>query len=310
MSHRVSLAVDQPLDLDASLDSGQSFRWRRDDAEPGAWLGVLEGRVVRLRRTRDGVEAEVERDAGLPAEEAASRLVAYFRLDDDLPAIQRALAGDPHVAAGIDSFPGLRILRQDPWEILAGFILSSTSNIPRIARTMELLASELGEEARLGGARRHTFPPPEAVAEAGEGRLRELRCGFRAAYLAAAADAVATGRLPLYELRGAPYGEAAAALTALPGVGPKIADCVMLFSLDRAEAFPVDLWVRRAVVDYYGLDPKISYDGVRAWAWERFGANAGYANQYLFWHIRQTRRPMIAAALTKPLPPKGGAPPA
>ncbi|MCE2469790.1 MAG: 8-oxoguanine DNA glycosylase [Dehalococcoidia bacterium] len=303
MTLRVSLAIDQPLDLDASLDSGQSFRWRRDDAEPGAWLGVLEGRVVRLRRTRSGVEAEVEPEAGLSAEEIATRLTAYFRLDDDLPAIQRALAADPHVTAGIVVFPGLRILRQDPWEILAGFILSSTSNIPRIARTMELLASSLGEEARLGGVRRHAFPSPEAVAEAGEGRLRELRCGFRAAYLAAAADAVAAGRLPLHELRGAPYAEAAAALTALPGIGPKIADCVMLFSLDRAEAFPVDLWVRRALVDHYGLDPKLSYDSVREWAWERFGANAGYANQYLFWHIRQTRRPMIAAGLTQPLEP-------
>ena len=308
MSRRAWLAVDQPLDLDASLDSGQSFRWRRDDAEPGAWLGVLEGQVVRLRRTHSGVEAEVEQEGGLSAEDITSHLAAYFRLDDDLSAVQRALAADPHVAAGIDAFPGLRILRQDPWEILAGFILSSTSNIPRIARTMELLAFALGEEVRLGGVRRHVFPSPEAVAEAGEARLRELRCGFRAAYLAAAADAVASGRLPLRQLRGVPYAEAAGALTALLGVGPKIADCVMLFSLDRTEAFPVDRWVRRSLVELYGLDPKLADDGVRTWAWERFGANAGYANQYLFWYIRQTRRPMIAAGLTKPLPPTGGAP--
>ena len=303
MTLRARLAVDQPLDLDASLDSGQSFRWRRDEAEEGAWLGVLEGRVVRLRRTGSGVEAELESGGGITAERVATGLRDYLRLDDDLAAIQRALAADAHVAAGIEAFPGLRILRQEPWEILAGFILSSTSNIPRIARTMELLASTLGEEARLGGARRYAFPSPEAVAEAGEGRLRELRCGFRARYLAAAADAVASGRLPLGELRGAPYGEAAAALTALPGVGPKIADCVMLFSLDRMEAFPIDLWVRRALVEHYGLDATLSYDGMREWAWERFGANAGYANQYLFWHIRQTRRPMIAAGVTQPLPP-------
>jgi N-glycosylase/DNA lyase len=281
------LRVDQPLDLPTTLAGGQCFRWRSDDGE--RWTGVIGDDIVRLRRVPEGVA--IESAPTLPAEIAES-IAAYLRLDDDLPAIQSRMGSDPHVRRGIDQYPGMRIMRQDPWETLAGFILSSTSNIPRISRTMELLADAFGEVRELDGTvRRHTFPLPGALAEAGEARLRELGCGFRAPYLARAADAIASGDLRLDALRSAPYEEARARLTALHGVGDKIADCAMLFSLERSEAFPTDRWVRRVVVERYGLPEKASYDAVRRWAWDRFGADAGYANQYLFWSVRQATRP-------------------
>ncbi len=184
----------------------------------------------------------------------------------------------------------MRLMRQEPWETLAAFILSSTSNIPRIARTVELLADTFGEPRTLGAITRNTFPRPGVLAEAGEEQLRALGCGFRAPYLARAAAAVADGTLALGALRGAPYADVHAALTALHGVGDKIADCAMLFSLERLEAFPADRWVRRVLVDWYGLPANVSYDGTRTWAQERFGSDAGYANQYLFWNIRQASR--------------------
>lgn len=299
MSVVALLRVDQPLDLDVTLDSGQAFRWRRRD--DGAWFGVVRGAIWRLRQTSAGIGIKASAE---PSEGILAAVASYLRLDDDLPAIQAALAVDEHIREGIRAYPGLRILRQEPWEALAGFILSSTSNIPRIARTMELLADELGEPLELGDTRRNSFPTPEAMAAAGEQGLRDLRCGFRARYLAAAADAVLSGDLALDTLRGASYDDTLSALAALPGIADKIADCVMLFSLDHMEAFPVDRWIHRALAEWYGMDEKFDYAKMRAWASERYGAWAGYANQYLFWRIRQTRRPMIGAGLTKPLAPR------
>ena len=277
------LSVDQPLDLAVTLSGGQAFRWR--EGEGGSWAGVLGGDVVRLSRVDGGVEIE---SAPAAPEALTGAVRAYLRLDDDLPSVQAELRRDRRVREGIDAYPGLRLLRQEPWETLAGFILSSTSNIPRISRTIELIATSFGEPRSLSGATRHTFPPPAVLAEAGEGALRALGCGFRAPYLVTAARAVATGELPLEALRGAAHDDAAAALTALHGVGDKIADCVMLFSLDRLDAFPIDRWVLRALTDWYGVG-KLNYAGARSWALRRFGANAGYANQYLFWRRRQSR---------------------
>jgi N-glycosylase/DNA lyase len=281
------LSIDQPLDLTSTLACGQCFRWRVDD--DGAWNGVIGRDVVRLRMSGNALQIE---SSPTPPAEIAESVLAYLRLDDDLPAIQAALSVDPHAAEAIQNYSGLRLLRQDPWETLAGFILSSTSNIPRISKTVELLADTFGDAVEIDDVRRHTFATPAALAEAGEGRLRELGCGFRAPYLAGAATAVASGELRLDLLRGAPYEDVLPQLTALHGVGEKIADCAMLFSLDRLDAFPADRWVRKVLVDYYDLSPKITYDGARQWAWDRFGANAGYANQYLFWNARQSTRPM------------------
>ena len=276
----VALHLSQPLDLATTLSSGQAFRWRTDGA--GGWTGVLDGELVRLRQ--DGRELLVESEAGVSM---ADRVLAYLRMDDDLPAIQARLCADQNVALGIQAYQGLRVLRQDPWETLAAFILSATSNIPRIARTVEAIATSYGDEVSMEGLTRHAFPSPERLAEAGEEALRRLGCGFRAPYLASAAQAVASGALRLNELRGRPYGEVAGALTALHGVGEKIADCVMLFALDRPEAFPVDRWVRRAMEQWYGIGPLKRYADARDWAQAKFGADAGYANQYLFWRSRQ-----------------------
>ena len=281
------LPIGQPLDLTSTLAGGQCFRWRQDDQ--GRWHGVIGEDIVRLSMTDDGLV--IESSPTSPAEIAES-IVSYMRLDDDLTAIQKRLSSDQTVRQGIEHYPGMRIMRQEPWETLAGFILSSTSNIPRISGIMESLAETFGTIVSLPGLERTTFPSPDVLAEAGEDRLREMRCGFRAPYLAGAAHAVASGDLSLGELRGAPYQEVLKELTSLHGVGEKIADCVMLFSLDRSEAFPADRWVRKVLTEWYDLPLNVTYDGARQWAWNRFGSDAGYANQYLFWYARQSIRPM------------------
>ena len=278
------LLFDQPLDLATTLHSGQVFGWRW---EGGWWNGVVGGHLVLLRRRRYGLEY---RTSLRPAGALAPALWRFLRLDDDLPAIQEELGRDPLVAEAIAQHPGLRLLRQDPWECLTAFICSTHSNIPRIAGIMERLSATYGEAVSMRGLTRHGRPGPEALADAGEARLRELGLGYRARYLAASAAMVASGQVDLESLRDAPYAEAHEALRMLPGVGEKVADCVLLFSLDKLEAFPIDRWVRRAMEEWYLGDVKLNYQAMETWAQGRFGPMAGYAQQYLFYRRREVGR--------------------
>ena len=278
------VAVDQPLDLPLTLESGQAFRWHNDG---GVWSGFIEGRLLTLERDVDGLHVTFD-PATLPNAERAVR--DYFRLDDDLPAIYAQLCEDERLSAAVYRHWGLRILRQDPWECLIAFICSQNSNIPRIAKMQETLANTLGEETSLGTLTRRAFPTPSALASAGETRLRELGLGYRAKYVAPTAEAVASGGLNLFALRAAPYEDAKAALVALPGVGEKVADCVLLFALDQLDAAPIDRWVRRALEDWYLDGQRLSYRDLWAWTRDSFGPYAGYAQQYLFFRRRETAR--------------------
>ena len=278
------VAVDQPLDLPLTLESGQAFRWHNDD---GVWSGFIEGRLLTLERDDSGLRVTSDPQTH---PDAAQAVASYFRLDDDLPAIYAQLCEDERLAAAVRQHWGLRILRQDPWECLIAFICSQNSNIPRIAKMQETLASTLGGEATLGTLTRRSFPTPEALASAGEQRLRELGLGYRARYVAGTAEVVASGGLDLPQLRSAPYDDAKAALLALPGVGEKVADCVLLFALDHLDAAPIDRWVRRALEDWYLDGQRLRYAELLAWTQNTFGPYSGYAQQYLFFRRRETAR--------------------
>jgi N-glycosylase/DNA lyase len=281
----MQLDVDQPFDLASSLDSGQAHRWRRE----GDWhWGVVQGNLVRIRQTRTATGAgqgnTVEfRCAPGPEAALAPLLRTYFRLDDDLPAIYGHIRQDPRVAGMVDRYPGLRLLRQEPWECLIAYICSANNNIPRIHQMMEKLADSYGDPIALDGQVRHAFPSPQGLAQVGELELRRLGLGFRARYLAPAARLVAEGALDLEALARAPYQEAKARLMECPGIGPKIADCVLVFSLEKLEAFPIDVWVRRALGEWYFPGQKTPTDRVLLeWAHGHFGRYAGYSQQYLF----------------------------
>ena len=279
----MELAVDQPFDLAASLLGGQAHRWQRE----GDWFsGVIQGELVLIRQQGQAVEFQ---SSPSDAETLTPRIREYLRLDDDLDAIYADITRDENVAAQVSRYPGLRVLRQEPWECLVAYICSANSNIETIHRNMERLSEEFGSPLTLNGHRRHTFPVPTDLAESGETELRRLKLGFRAPYVLQAAVAVAERRLDLDYLVSAPYPEAKAELMQCKGIGDKIADCIALMSLEKLEAFPIDVWVRRALADWYFPNQKTPTNrALLEWAQAYFGRYAGYANQYLF-HGRRLR---------------------
>jgi N-glycosylase/DNA lyase len=267
------------IDLDSTLYSGQAFRWRFTER---GHCGVLEDDMLFINLTGGGVDLQ---SAPSGPEYVFPRLASYLRLDDNLAAIQHEIDVDSRVHRAIESYRGLRLLRQDPWECLVAFICSATSNIPRISRTMEAIADAYGSPITLCGERRYTFPSPDRLSDVSESAFRELGMGFRARYLVSAV-AIVRRQVDLMRIREYSYEETYPLLLQFPGVGEKIADCVMLFSLEKLRAFPIDRWMRRAISEWYPEVSSCSYRELQEWAFDYFGDYAGYAQMYLF-HARR-----------------------
>lgn len=265
-----------PFDLANVLrDGSQDFRWR--PLEDGWFSGVLDGNIVHVRQ--DGGVLEYRAHADLDA-----LLTSYFRLDEDIDAIYASLG--PDMAALAQAYPWLRVLRQpDPWECTVAYICSANNNVPRISRIVEDIAEKFRKQVQLGQDTRYTFPGPE-VLEAGSVALAEMGLGLkRHIHIPDAARLVCSGELDFSRLASSetPYLEARHRLRDLRGVGPKIADCIALFSLDKPEAFPVDTHIRRAFTSrYFSPGERVSDKQLGECARARFGKYAGWAGQLLF----------------------------
>lgn len=280
-----TIAVSPPIDLASTLDGGQAFRW---GSQGDGFRGVIGRRAYLLRSMVDGVVVGSV-DAS-PIEPGDLRPIErYLGLDYDLSGFNARFATDRCIGPAISAWPGLRLLRQDPWECLVAFICSSCSNIPRIKLNVGALARTYGDRVGPGDAD-FAFPDATRLASAGESALRKLGLGFRARYVAGAAEAVAEGRLDLQSVQRSPYEEARNLLTGLDGVGEKVADCALAFAFDKREAFPIDRWVRRALVEWYGAPEKLSPEKTASWARARFGSDGAYVQQYLFHRQRLNAR--------------------
>ncbi len=242
--------------------------------------------LVTLRPTGAGVEFATHPDSAV---RIAPLLADYLSLDTDLARIYGSLSADSRLAAALPRHRGMRVLRQDPWECLICFLCTAASNIPRITRNIESICRAYGRPLQERTATRHSFPTPEQLAAAGEVELRALGLGYRAAYLTSVARSIAAGDLDLYALRDAPYQAALDALLSLHGVGDKVANCVLLFALDKPAAFPVDTHVAQRLREWYPACARLKPVQMRAWAQDHFGPHAGYANHYLF-HDRRLAR--------------------
>lgn len=263
------------------LDGGQSFRWT---FESGVWTGVFGAQAVKLRTRRDGgVDFSCLRNAD--TENVRNALVRYLdgngdpqKLADNLP-----WRSDPALATAMAAFPGLRILRQPFPDALIGFICSANANIPRIRGMVASLAKNFGEEIVPG---HHATPAWSRLARATEAELAPCKLGYRAAFIRQTAAILAHAPDFESEVAAMPPDLARAALMTLPGVGPKVADCVRLFGLGQSDGFPVDTWIRKVMDARYGLDGW-SNAQVAHFARAHFGEHAGLAQQFLFAHARR-----------------------
>ena len=317
------MTIRHPFDLGLSLEMGQAFRWRRvgdkgvrqrDWGDPparwrrsgGAWYsGVLGEYLVHLRQTDDGLEYRVGGEHGERDDvDLDRRLHDYFRLDDDIGEIYGQLGQRPAVARAIGRYPGLRLLRQDRWECLVSYLCSGTNSIRGIRQSVEKIAQLSRRKVYLDGDERHVFPDPIQIVDAGLKTLEELNLGLssRSHNIFLMAIHLSHDPLLLYRTSDPEVSgrEAVTLLDSYRGIGPKIAGCMALMSLDKLDAFPVDRWGQRALVQCdlsampAGLAERVRSSRtlteaqqywVAEWARQYFGRYAGYANQYLFHRI-------------------------
>ena len=271
-------------DLAGTLASGQAFRWK---LAAGAWEGVIDHHWVRLKMLDTGISAET----ASPISDW-SWLSRYLQLEVDLESVLLSFPDDEPMRLAVGRCRGLRLLRQEPWECLASFILSSTKQIVQIQQIVSMLCSRFGSPLVVpsGYEPACSFPTPDRLGAATEGELRACKMGFRAPNLRATAIAVAEGSINLKALQTQTVQEARAELLKLPGVGNKIANCVLLFACGFQEAFPVDVWILKALRQLYFPKRRPNARRLLRFTATHFGPHAGYAQQYLFHYMRQQGR--------------------
>ncbi|MCR4614948.1 MAG: DNA-3-methyladenine glycosylase 2 family protein [Clostridiales bacterium] len=254
------------FDLDLILDCGQAFRWVKDDA--GCWRGAAYGLPLTVTQRGDALTL-----FNTSREQFETVWKKYFDLDRDYAALCQRFAADGAMKKAMEAYPGIRVLNQEPWEALCSFIISQNNNIPRIKGIIGRLCENFGEELSEG---LYSFPSPERLAPLTVDDLAVLRSGFRAKYILDGAKKVASGEIDLASLGNMDIESARNELIKIKGVGPKVAECTLLFGCGFSQAFPVDVWMKRVLAELYpqGLPECIIGD-------------QGIAQQYLF-HWRRS----------------------
>ncbi|HXZ24258.1 MAG TPA: DNA glycosylase [Methanomassiliicoccales archaeon] len=254
-----------PIDLDYTLDCGQAFRWRKSGNE---WRGIVGGKTISLYQKGNKIEASTD----LPNREVER----YFRTDDDLRTIESELRRDEYVASLVDRFKGLRLLRQEHWECACSYVLATNANVPRIKKMIETVCATYGNEIEEGV---FGFPSPRQVLSK-EKEAQDCRLGYRCDRFVAFARAAASRELDFDSLRALNYEDCVRALVRFDGVGDKVADCIAVFCLDHLEAFPIDVRIKRVLMERYSMAG--SYRKLSAQARAHFGRFGGYAQEYIY----------------------------
>lgn len=263
--------------LNITLECGQVFGWTKYD---DTYFGIIGGAAVSLRQAGDRIEFRAISGA------TPRSIARYLGLDDDLRAILEPVRGDPFMRRVLRAVRGLRLLRQEPWHCLCSYLLSSSNRVERIDKSVKEIARRWGKRHVLAGREVYELPSPAGLARCGEPGMRLCGAGFRAPYLVRAAERVAAGEIDFDVIRRMPYDKAKETLIDLDGVGEKIADCVLLFAFSKFEAFPVDVWIKRAVEKVYFNSRTVSTGEIRRFAREHFGPYAGYAQEYIYYYAR------------------------
>ena len=271
-----------PFDLRAIAEGGQAFRWNLQS--DGSFTGVVGSMVIKVLQKGNQlwIESNAKSDIGRSMER-------YFDLERDYMTLERQLSEYSELSNVIKQCSGYRILQQDPWETTVSFIISANNSIANIKNSIELLCRYYGNAISYGGRRYYTFPTAEVLAKADNSTLMKTKCGYRARYLLETARKIARGEVDLDQIKELPTPLAMEALQKLPGVGPKVAHCILLFSMQKFDAFPVDTWIKRALEDLYFGGEDIPLKELRDFAQERYGSNAGFVQQYLFLYYRNKK---------------------
>ncbi|MCR4431654.1 MAG: DNA glycosylase [Tepidanaerobacteraceae bacterium] len=270
-----------PFNLEIMLDGGQSFLWNRQ--EDGSYIGVIDNHVLKVRQ-QDNLLKIISSSS--MDKSTIDRVMDYFDLHRDYKSIEKWLCEYEELIPAVRYCSGNRILHQDPWETTVCFITSANNSIPNIKKTIARICEYFGQPLEYEGNTYYAFPPPEVLAEVPEEELRKTRCGFRAKYIAETARMVAGGEVDLYNLHELPTQEAREQLMRFPGVGRKVADCILLFSMRKYDAFPIDVWIKRVLEHLYFKGQKVSLNKLQEFTAKRFGSMKGFAQQYLFHYTR------------------------
>lgn len=255
------IVYEKDFDLDETLDCGQAFRWKKIDR---GYKSTYEGSFLNENLTVSQISDNIFMFHDVSEDDFLEKWVDYFDFGTDYSELKKQFSEDETLAKACAFAGGIRLLRQNSWECLISFIISQNNNIPRIKGIIDRLCVHYDE-----------FPTPSEMAEETPDSLSFLRSGFRAKYLCDAVSCVNSGKVDLNAVSSAPIEEARAVLKKIKGVGPKVAECVLLFGMYRKEAFPVDVWIKRVLAHYYP-------NGFP----EFLNENAGIAQQYLFHYIR------------------------
>lgn len=269
----MTYTIDKPQNFDIAqiFDCGQCFRFNKHHGKDNTYRGVAYGKYLEI------TQSDMKVDFNCDKETFDTLWRSFLDLDNDYSLYIDSFKDDKtlHEASLFSS--GIRILRQDPWETLCSFIISQNNNIPRIKGIIENMSKTYGEKIECSdGVDRYAFPTAKALYEAGTDAIFALKTGFRAKYIYDAASKVENGEIDLNTVFKMPLKDAMNVLMTVKGVGPKVASCVLLFGFSKYDAFPIDVWVKKILANYYsdGMSPHFT------------GKHAGIAQQYLFYYER------------------------
>lgn len=261
------------------FECGQCFRWNKEC--DGSYSGVVREGIINVVKKENEIIF-----SGITSRDLKEVCNKYFDLGRDYTYIKGIISkNDENMQKAIEYGKGIRILNQDPWEMLISYIISAANNIPRISKTIENLSMRYGKSIEMNGKTYYLFPTPEELSKATMQDLRDCNLGFRDKYVYNATRMVLNGKINFKELEELKYEDAKKKLLQIPGVGAKVADCILLFSLHKMEAFPVDTWIKKVMNELYVDSTNITK--INQYATEKFGKYAGIAQQYLFYYKRE-----------------------
>ena len=262
------------IDIDNSINSGQVFLWEKDGSD---WYGVNGQNILKINK--NGVIKSI-----------LNSKTNFFRKNDNIQEILDSISKDKTVKKAVKEYEGLRIFRQDPFQCMISFIISSNSNIQKIKSSLEKITKKFGKKIKINNKEFFLFPEPEKIADASINEIKTCGVGYRAPFIKEAAKMVVLKKIDFKYLEKCNYQEAKKNICLVPGIGNKVADCIMLFSLNKLDAFPLDTWMIKILNEYYSNEFKIEtktitekqYNILHEKIVNYFGPYCGYAQQFLF----------------------------